>query len=96
MGTMRLSVQHSATAKAARAYLLARGRRMHATAALAGLGEQAQGSGDGIVFVLKDNEVLEVDTTALPKVFGTEQQKRSDLAYEIASDVLGCWTGDDS
>ena len=28
-------------------------------------------------------------------VFGAEQQKRTDLAYEIASDVLGCWTGDE-
>jgi hypothetical protein len=28
-------------------------------------------------------------------VFGPQQQRRTDLAYEIASDVLGCWTGDE-
>jgi hypothetical protein len=27
-------------------------------------------------------------------VFGVDRQKRTDLANEIASDVLGCWTGD--
>ena len=44
--------------------------------------------------VVKDNETLTVDATGLPAVFGSQQQKRTDLAYEIASDVLGCWTGD--
>jgi hypothetical protein len=96
VGTMRLSVQHSANKMTATAYLDAQSKATGAEQTLAGLGERAKGSGDGIVFVLKDNEVLEVDTTLLPKVFGTEQQKRSDLAYEIASDVLGCWTEDDS
>ena len=38
---------------------------------------------------------LRVDATGLPAVFGTQKQKRTDLAYEIASDVLGCWTGDE-
>ena len=42
--------------------------------------------------VIKDNQTLKVDTTGLPPVFGPEGQKRTDLAYEIASDVLGCWT----
>jgi hypothetical protein len=28
-------------------------------------------------------------------VFGPQRQRRTDLAFEIASDVLGCWTGDD-
>ncbi|MGZ4558702.1 MAG: hypothetical protein ACXVXF_08540 [Mycobacteriaceae bacterium] len=59
-----------------------------------GLGEQAYGTPRGTVVVLKDSQTLVVDATAMPSVFGSDQQKRTDLAYEIASDVLGCWTGD--
>jgi hypothetical protein len=28
-----------------------------------------------------------------PAVLGAQQSKRFDFAYEIASDILGCWTG---
>ena len=38
---------------------------------------------------------LTVDTTRCPPSSGASSQKRTDLAYEIASDVLGCWTGND-
>lgn len=61
---------------------------------LPGLGERAWGTATGTAVVLKDNQILTVNTTRLPEVFGANDQKRSDLAYEIASDVLGCWTGD--
>jgi hypothetical protein len=61
---------------------------------LPGLGERAWGTPAGTAVVLKDNQILTVDTTALPEVFGANDQKRTDLAYEVASDVLGCWTGD--
>jgi hypothetical protein len=94
-GPMRLSVQHSATKTAALAYLKARRATVKATESTPGLGERAYSTGTGVVLVIKDNETLEVDTTGLPAVLGDEGQKRTDLAYEIASDVLGCWTGDD-
>lgn len=61
---------------------------------LAGLGERAWGTDAGTAAVLKDNQILTVDTTRLPEVFGANDQKRTDLAFEVASDVLGCWTGD--
>ncbi len=92
MGSMRLSVQHTASKAAAQIYLTDRSAKVHAEKALAGLGEGAFGTGTGVVLTVKDNEVLEVDTTALPRVFGNQGQRRTDLAYEIASDVLGCWT----
>ena len=44
-------------------------------------------------FVLKDNMTLTVDATRLPAVLGYNGQQRNDLANEIASVVLGCWTG---
>jgi len=62
---------------------------------LAGLGERAWGTPAGNAEVLKDNQILVVDTTALPAVFGANGQERTALAYEVASDVLDCWTGDE-
>jgi hypothetical protein len=95
MGKMVLSVQQSASKAAADRYFRALRTQLGKTRTLAGLGEQAYAAKDGYVVVRKDNLTLRVDTTALPAVFGPQQQRRSDLAYEIASDVLGCWTGDE-
>ncbi|MBV9822044.1 MAG: hypothetical protein JO144_07330 [Actinobacteria bacterium] len=94
MGQMVLSVKQSAGKPAAQAYFDQTRRSLGRTESLAGLGEQAFGTGTGIVVVRKDDMTLRVDTTDLPVVFGELQQRRTDLAYEIASDVLGCWTGD--
>ena len=95
VGRMRLSVRHSASDAAALDYLTSRRAAVGANQVQYGLSDHAYGSGTGIVLVLEDNETLEVDTTGLPTVFGDQQQKRVDLAYEVASDVLGCWTGHD-
>lgn len=94
MGDMVLSVEVAADdASAAKLFDTGRTRRAP-TQDLPGLGERAFGTSTGIAVVIKDNQVLTVDTTALPPVFGDNGQRRTDLAYEIASDVLGCWTGD--
>jgi hypothetical protein len=94
MGKMVLSVKQSANAAAADSYYQALRRQLGSTETLPGLGERAYATKDGYVVVGKDNMTLRVDTTTLPVVFGPQQQRRTDLAYEIASDVLGCWTGD--
>ena len=94
MGAMVLSVQIAGSdAETTKLYEADR-RRLAPTEQLAGLGEGAFGSSTGVTVVRKGHEVLTVDTTALPEVFGVDDQKRDDLAYEVASDVLGCWTGD--
>jgi hypothetical protein len=95
MGTMVLSVKQSTGKPAARAYFEGLRARLGNTEPLLGLGEQAYATKTGIAVVLKDNMTLRVDTTDLPAVFGAQRQRRTDLAYEIASDVLGCWTGDE-
>jgi hypothetical protein len=95
MGRMVLAVKQSADKPAARGYIDTLRAQLGSTEPLLGLGELAYGTRTGIAIVLKDNMTLRVDTTALPTVFGPEQQRRTDLAYEIASAVLGCWTGDD-
>lgn len=91
MGTMVLSVRESASKPAARDHFQALRTRLGATQALLGLGEQAYATRTGIAVVVKDDMTLQVDTTRLPAVFGPERQRRTDLAYEIASAVLGCW-----
>lgn len=94
VGLMLLSVQHSDTAAAANAYYEGLKPALGPTNPLLGLGSKAYGSTRGVAVVMKDNETLVVDARALPAVFGSEQQHRTDLANEVASDVLGCWTGD--
>jgi hypothetical protein len=94
MGAMVLSVQVAPSDAAAGKDFDAERARRAPTTELAGLGEDAFGTATGVTVVRKDNQVLTVDTTALPAVFGSNSQRRTDLANEIASDVLGCWTGD--
>ena len=91
MGKMVLSVKESAGKPAALEYFRALRARLGNTQPAPGLGEQAYATKAGTVVVLKDNTTLRVDTTGLPAVFGPQQQRRTDLAYEIASVVLGCW-----
>ncbi len=40
---------------------------------------------------LKDDKTLTVDATRLPATNGPADLSRSDLAYQIATDVIGCW-----
>jgi hypothetical protein len=94
MGTLVLSVKELPDKSATDAYYAALKRRLGGSRELAGLGEAAYGTGAGTVVLRKDNNVLHVDATRLPVVFGSQQTKRDDFAYEIASDILGCWTGD--
>lgn len=95
MGQMVLSVKQSATKPLAHGYFDALRLRLGNTEPLAGLGESAYATTTGIAVVLKDDMTLQVDTTGLPAVFGPQHQRRTDLAYELASDVLGCWTGNE-
>jgi hypothetical protein len=94
MGRMSLQVTVLAGARQARTLFNADRARTLGALPLAGLGERAFGTKDGTVLVLKDNQILVVDTTRLPQEFGANGQRRTDLAYEVASDVMGCWTGD--
>jgi hypothetical protein len=92
-GPLVLSVQQSLSTTAANQYFAEERARLRGTS-LPGLGTAAFGTATGAVVVVKDNETLTVDATGMPSVFGKQRQRRTDLAYEIASDVLGCWTGD--
>jgi hypothetical protein len=95
VGPMVLTVQVAPSKTAANAAFQARQTATAGATGLNGLGEHAYATPDGTATVIKDAMTLTVDTTGLPPEFGAEQQKRTDLAYEIASDVLGCWTGNE-
>jgi len=92
LGTLILSVKQSPDAASAGGYYTSLRKRLGHTTELAGLGTAAFGTNDGTVVLRKDNDVLQVDATRMPAQFGTQQAKRNDFAYEIASDILGCWT----
>lgn len=95
MGPLVLSVKQAANATAAHDYYTASRNRMGSTVDTAGLGTYAYRTPGGVVGLVKDNFTLTVDATGLPPQFGSQGQKRTDLAYEVASVVLGCWTGDE-
>jgi hypothetical protein len=95
VGPMVLTVQVAPTKTAADAAFQARQKATAGATSLDGLGEHAYATPDGTTTVIRDAMTLTVNTTKLPAVFGAQQQKRTDLANEIASDVLGCWTGND-
>ncbi len=93
MGQLVVSVKDLASAAATTTYFTDLRHRLSGAANMAGLGDGAFGTPDGTVVLRKDSHVLEVDASHLASVFGKQSEKRADFAYEIASDILGCWTG---
>jgi hypothetical protein len=96
MGRFVLSVTESTDDPAAKAFATKLRTQLTGARAVAGLTTIAFASPDGRLALVKDNDTLQVDATHLPAQFGSQHEKRSDFAYEVASDVLGCWTGDSS
>lgn len=94
-GPLVLTVQAAGSDRRAADLFTARRTALAPTTPLAGLGREAFATATGTVVLVKDDMTLTVDASALPPVLGTNGQQRSDLAYEVASDVLGCWTGDE-
>lgn len=92
VGKLVLSVKESPDTATARAHYTATRKQLPTAKDTPGLGEIAYLSPDGVVGLVKDNFTLTVDATGLPAEFGTEGQKRTDFAYEVATVVLGCWT----
>ena len=92
IGNLVVSTKQSHDATTARRYFAAARGRLAPTETLYGLGAAAYGNRAGIVVLVKDDDTLTVDARGLPAVFGPENSKRYDFAYQIASDILGCWT----
>jgi hypothetical protein len=92
MGPLVLSVNVSDSDDQAGAFFDARAAELPQAEQTAGLGERAVRTDTGVVVVVKDDMTLTVDATGLPEVFGANGQRRTALAFEVASDILGCWT----
>ncbi len=93
-GPFVLSVKDTTTVPAATAYYDAV-RRSHPDAktitGVESLGLTSFETPSGVVMFLKDDKTLTVDATRLPAANGPADLSRSDLAYQIATDVIGCW-----
>jgi hypothetical protein len=96
MGRFVLSVTESSDDTAAQAFASKLRTKLTGARPVAGLTTIAFATPDGRLALVKDNDTLQVDATQLPAQFGSQHEKRTDFAYEVASDVLGCWTGDSS
>jgi len=59
---------------------------------LQAFGLPAYESADGRVVFLKDGKTLAVDAGALPRVAGPGGESRTEVAYAVAADVVGCWS----
>ena len=93
MGTLIVSVKQSRDPATAQTYFRSVRTTLGDTESLDGLGQGSYGAASGTVVLIKDSDTLTVDASRLPAVFGSQQSKRFDFAYELASDILGCWTG---
>jgi hypothetical protein len=96
-GPLMLSVREDGDVSAARAYfngLRARLGTTHTLSAAQGLGLPAYETDDGSTVFLKDNKTLHVDASHLASPLGSSRRTPADLAYTIATDIMGCWAGD--
>jgi hypothetical protein len=97
-GPLVLSVKDSRDEDAGRAYfdsLRSTVGRTHRLHGLQSLGLPSYESLDGTVVFLKDGKTLTVDATALTSGVGSHQGSPAEVAYQIGSDVIGCWAEDD-
>ncbi|GAA1876450.1 hypothetical protein [Lapillicoccus jejuensis] len=93
-GPLVLSVMDTTDVPSATRYYDALRRKLGNPQPLTGvasLGLPSVQTASGVVVFLKDDKTLEVDASALPATLGPNQQTRADLAYQMASDVIGCW-----
>jgi hypothetical protein len=95
-GPLVFSVKESGSVPKARTYLTVLRHRLAPTQPLQGavsLGLPAYQTSAGNAVFLKDDKTLQVDATAMPQQIGPHGESRSTFAYQMATDVLGCWSG---
>lgn len=94
-GVMVLSVKKSASAAAAKAYFAGYTPTLPGAKPIEGMGNlglpAAQTPG-GIVVFVKDDMTLTVDTSWMPATVGPHGVSRGAVAYQLATDVIACWS----
>lgn len=94
-GQLVLSVKESPDSAAANAYFAGLRQQLgdaHPLTGAQGLGNPGYESAGGTVVILKDGKTLKADATGMPATSGPAKTSRMDLAYEITTDILGCWS----
>ncbi len=94
-GKLVLSVKESPNTASANAYFDSVRKELGTTTQLTaaqGLGNPGYESAGGTVVILKDGKTLRVDATGMPTASGPHKLSRAELAYEVASDIVGCWS----
>ena len=95
-GSLVFSVKESTNVPAARLYAAGLRQRLSPTQPLKGaaaLGLLAYESSTGAVVFVKDDKTLEVDASDLSNPIGPYGESQMTFAYQMATDVLGCWSG---
>ena len=91
-GTMKLSVKEMSTPEETTAYFDSLAQK-YGKAQDIQFGQGAFTTKNGSTVVRKDYKVLLVDTTKLPANFGVPPDTRENVGINVASTIMGCWTG---
>ncbi|HEY2174277.1 MAG TPA: hypothetical protein VGH85_10750 [Mycobacteriales bacterium] len=94
-GRLVISVKESGDVPSAHAYFTTLRGNLgagHTLRGLSALGLPAYETTDGTVVFVKDDKTLHVDGTGLPRN-AANGESRTNLAYTVATDILGCWNG---
>jgi hypothetical protein len=94
-GNLVLAVKDSADEMSGRAYFKhLRGELpgAHKLKGLAALGLPSFETDRGDVVFIKDGKTLHVDATAVPATALPKGQSRTGVAYQVATDVIACWS----
>jgi len=97
-GPLVLSVQDTSDEATGLAYFRALRTKLsptHPLRGLEGLGLPSYENTDGHVVFLKDGKTLDVDASALTAPVGPHHSNPAEVAYEVGTDVIGCWSEDD-
>ena len=92
-GAMTLSVKEFADQAETNAYFASLATKLGKTEDIQGLGQGAFTTKNLSAVVRKDYKVLVVDISQLPPKFGNPPDSRGNIALNVASTIMSCWTG---
>jgi hypothetical protein len=92
-GNLTLSVKELVDRPATDEYFGSLAEQLGKSDDINGLGEGAFTTKDDSVVVRKDFKVLLVDISELPAEFGNPPDSSDNIALNVASVIMGCWTG---
>ena len=92
-GEIALSVKELPNQSATDAYFASLGRQHGEQRTWANLGQAAFVTPNGSMVVRKDYKVLFADISRLPTQFGSPPTARANAAINVATTIMGCWTG---